>query len=1139
MTSTNFDHLKPLSPQLHQLGKLAEQFFSQDANTSLIKSRQFMELMVKEVAATSGMYDTASRETTHDLLRRLAAQQILPREVASVFHAVRKLGNNAAHQFTGTAADALSALKFCRALGVWYRWSYGKDPGFRPGPFVPPRDPKQADESLKADLAKLRAEVLAKEKALMAAHAETDELHKARAALEEIARQANEESAVWEQSAREQEAAAIELAQKLEAIQRTALLESEQTRRERHQAGHEAATRMELDEADTRLLIDVQLSDMGWEADSKTLRYAKGTRPEKGRNLAIAEWPTESGPVDYALFVGETCVGVIEAKRETTDIPGALTQARRYGQDIKLRPENLALGAPWQHGLDSPYRVPFLFATNGRPYVRQWKEKSGIWHWDTRRASNKPDALPQWFSPSDLMQKLDTNVEQAARGLAEESFGHGKLRPYQEEAVHAIEGAIDKNQKDILVSMATGTGKTRTAIALMYRLLKHSRFRRILFLVDRKALGKQTEDALETTELEGMLNFAQIYGVAGLGQKLPEKEQRVQVATVQSMIARIDMEEEAGERPSPGTYDCIIVDEAHRGYTLDAELRESDITFRNLEDYQSAYRQVLDYFDAVRIALTATPALHTREIFGHPVYHYGYRQAVVEGYLIDHLPPKRITTALAEAGIHFDGGEEVEILDRKTGQLDLFELPDDVALDYDLAEFNRKVYSENFNRAVCQALAREIPPDSPGKTLIFAARDDHADKVAALLLEELQEEYGSDQVPASMVQKITGAKSVDNPQGLILKFKNDPYPKYVVTVDLLTTGIDVPRICNLVFLRRVKSRILYDQMIGRATRLCPEINKQNFKIYDAVDLYAELQEMSDMRPVVVKPDVSLGQLVSDLFNAPSDEDRAWVAGQVVVKMRTLSGRMDQEIRESFEHHTGQTPEEAIKDLSTKSAAELITWLKDHPRAVEILERRPIRRNGSGDDVTLSHHEDELLRIEEIFGKNTRPEDYIEGFERYVRENMNKIPALIAVTQKPRDLTRKELSELAALLDEHHYSEAMLRAAYGKARNADIAAHIIGFIRQAALGDPLVPYQARVDEAIRRIEASRDWTKRQKDWLRRIGRALRDKPVADPTLLEQGSFADKGGFQRISKEFDDQLGEVLAQFNEAIWGPPAA
>lgn len=1134
--SANFGHLDQISPELHRLGVLAERFFADDANTSLIKSRQFGEYMLKEIAALSGVYDPGVRETASELLRRLTTQQVLPREVADVFHAVRKSGNEAAHSLGGTPAEALSALRFCRALGVWYRRTYGRDPNFQPGPFVPPRPSADIDQATQAELETLRRQVREAEARLAAANASAEELAKARAAAEELAKQAVADSAIWERAAVELEANQVDLSRQLAALQKAAEAEPQQTQLEFKQAGAIAASRLELDERQTRRLIDVQLVDAGWEADTVLLRHSLNVRPEAGRNLAIAEWPTDSGRVDYALFCGLTCVGVIEAKREAVDVPSTLRQAERYARDIRLSADELASDGPWRDGLDEPFKVPFVFATNGRPYVRQWLTKSGIWHRDVRRPTNHPIPMTSWFAPQDLLDKLKVDVDAAADGLAEESFGKGRMRPYQEEAIEKIEEAITEGRRDILVSMATGTGKTRTAIALMYRLLKHKRFRRILFLVDRKALGKQTSDALATTEIEGLLNFAQIYKVAGLDKKLPDSEDHVQVATVQSLIARILNEPDPTKRPTPGTFDCIIVDEAHRGYTLDAELSESEIGFRNLDDYQSAYRQILDYFDAVKVALTATPALHTREIFGPAVFHYGYRQAVVEGYLIDHLPPKRITTALSEAGIHFKGGEEVEIIDRRTGQIDLFDLPDDVTLDYDLADFNKKVYSEPFNRIVCGVIAREIPPDKPGKTLIFAARNEHADDVVRLLIDELADEYGKDAVPEGMVMKITG--KVDNADDLILKFKNDPYPKYVVTVDLLTTGIDVPTICNLVFVRRVRSRILYDQMIGRATRLCPEIGKENFHIFDAVDLYADLQEMSDMRPVVVRPDISLGQLVADLGKAETEDDRNWVAGQVIVRMRALTKRMDDEARESFERHTSETPDMAIERLATRSGAELLAWLTAHPRAVELLERQK-RVRGGGDGVVISEHEDELLRIEEIFGKNTTPEDYISGFERFVRENMNHVPALIAVTQRPRELTRKQLSELAGLLDEKNYSEAMLRAAYGKARNADIAAHIIGFVRQAALGDPLVPYAKRVDDAILRIEAKGTWTQKQRDWLRRIGRALKDKPVADPSLLDQGVFADKGGFARISKEFDDRLDDVLQTINEAIWPPSAA
>lgn len=1135
MRSANFDHLRPISQQLFRLGFLAERFFAEDPNTSLIKSRQFAETLLKEVAARTGSYRPELREQFIDMLQRLSAERMIPREVGDVFHAIRKRGNVAVHDLAGGYDEALSCLKFARALGVWFHQTFAHDPQFKPAPFVPPPDPRGETRELAEQLEALRQRVREAEAQAAAAHATAEELERARAAAEEMAQREREDRRAWEQLAREQEAAQAHLGEELARLQAAAAAAPEQETASFVQAGRDAASKLDLDEADTRRLIDVQLNGMGWEANSQQLRYAKGARPEVGRNRAIAEWPAGSGSVDYALFVGLTCVGIIEAKRQSVDVPAVLEQAKRYAQTITLAPENLCPDSPWQHGLDEPYRVPFLFATNGRPYVRQWLTKSGIWYWDARREVNHPDARPQWFSPSDLETKLEQDNTAAAKGLAEEAFGYGGVRPYQEEAIRAVERAVEEGRREILISMATGTGKTRTCIALMYRLLKHRRFRRILFLVDRTALGEQTTDALETTELEGLLKFSQIYKVAGLDRKLPEPEDHVQVATVQAMVARILNEPDPSKRPTPGTYDCIIVDEAHRGYTLDAELREGDIGLRNVDDYQSAYRQVLDYFDAVKIGLTATPALHTREIFGHPVYRYGYRQAVVEGYLIDHLPPRRITTALSEAGIHFDGGDEVEIVDPRTGQIDLFELPDDVSLDYDLAAFNKRVVSENFNRVVCEAIAAEIPPSRPGKTLIFAARDSHADDVVRLLTEALEKEYGP--IPAGMVQKITG--SVPGNQDLILKFRNDPNPKYVVTVDLLTTGVDIPSICNLVFLRRVGSRILYDQMIGRATRLCPEIGKENFRIFDAVDLYAHLQEMSDMRPVVVRPDISLKQLVTDLEKAASDEDRDWVGDQVAVRFRALARRMDDAQREEFTRHAGQSPEAALAALQAKSGREKLAWFMECPRAVEILDRKPVKTLRPEDGITLYDGEDEILHIKEIFGANATPEDYIEGFERFVRENMNAIPALIAVTQRPRELTRKELAELAALLDDKHYSENMLRAAYGRVRNADIAAHIIGFVRQAALGDPLVPYKTRVENAILRIEKSRPWTMKQKDWLRRIGRALQDKPVADASLLDQGSFAHKGGFAVIAQDFDGQLAPLLQEINEAIWASPAA
>jgi len=698
------------------------------------------------------------------------------------------------------------------------------------------------------------------------------------------------------------------------------------------------------------------------------------------------------------------------------------------------------------------------------------------------------------------------------------------LRPYQEQAIEAVQSAIATGQQNILLAMATGTGKTRLAIALMYELLRRKRFRRILFLVDRNALGRQTLDAMSTTDTSGFLKFDQVFAVADLAKKFPEATDRVQVATVQALIRRI-FEDPDAVRPTPGTYDLIIVDEAHRGYTLDAEPREDDLGFRNLDDYLSAYRRVLDYFDATRIALTATPALHTREIFGHPVFRYGYRQAVIDGYLIDHRPPRRITTALSQTGITFEPGEEVNIVDPRTGQIDLFNLEDQV--DFEVAEFNKKVYTRAFNRAVADAIARECPPVERGKTLLFAARDDHADILVDELRAALNEEYGPQ--PHDLVEKITG--SVDQPLDRIKAFKNDPRPKYVVTVDLLTTGIDVPAITNLVFVRRVNSRILYDQMIGRATRRCDEIGKEFFRIFDAVDIYANLQEVTDMRPVVVDPGLSFVTLVGDLERATTDEDRAFVRDQIVVKLRQRIKHIDANERETLETVLGPLTDLADR-LKSAAPLETVALFRQHPLLASVLDAaNPTRKR---DGMYISEHADEIISVEDDYGGKASPADYIESFERFVRDNMNAAPALIAATQKPRELTRKELKALAVLLDENGFSEASLRQAYGRARNADIAAHIIGFVRQAALGDPLVPYETRVQNGVQQIISSRNWTANQRKWLERIGRALKAQPVGDPEILADPLFAQAGGFETVDREFDHGLGDVLKDLNSAIW-----
>lgn len=1113
---SNFAFLGKNAPQLARLGALAERYFADDAPAALIKLRQLAEFVAKEVAARHGVLPKVD-VTFDDALRALRTRGVLPREIGDMFFHLKRVGNRAAHEDVGSTGDALTALKIARSIGVWFHQSYQGAPAFKAGPFVPPVPPADASRALREEITTLREAV----------RASSDNEAKARLRAQEAEAQLaakEEERRFWEAYAAEAESEGTRKATEAElsAAQAAARATPQAQLDTLAQLAASQAAAVELDEATTRVLIDDQLRVAGWKVDSAVLRYAAGVRPEPGQAIAIAEWPTSSGPVDYALFVEGKCLGVIEAKREVKDVPGRLGQAKRYARGIQLTADERLTDGPWEQAGEQ-FRVPFLFVTNGRPYVKQLATKSGIWFWDARPHAGEPRALPEWFSPRDLVERLEQTSE-AFNEAAERELGVTGLRPYQMEAITAVEKAIAEGQQSLLLAMATGTGKTRLAIAVMYELLRRKRFRRILFLVDRNALGRQTLDAMSTIDTTGFLKFDQVFPVAALAKKFPEATDRVQVATVQAMIRRV-FEEPDGNRPTPGTYDLIIVDEAHRGYTLDAELREEDLGFRNLEDYLSAYRRVLEYFDATRIALTATPALHTREIFGPPVFYYSYRQAVIDGYLIDHRPPRRITTALSQAGIHFEAGEEVNVLDPRTGEIDLFNLEDEV--DFEVAEFNRKVYTRAFNRAVADAIARECPPTERGKTLLFAARDDHADILVEELRAALTEEYGPQ--PHDLVEKITG--SVDRPLDRIKAFKNDPRPKYVVTVDLLTTGIDVPAITNLVFVRRVNSRILYEQMIGRATRRCDEIGKEFFRIFDAVDIYANLQEVSDMRPVVVDPALSFATLVADLERAPTTADAAFVRDQIVVKLRTRLKHIEGTQRETLEAVLGSL-EALVERLKTSPPAETAALFKQHPSLTAVLDApAPV---GKGDGIMISDHPDELVSVEDDFGGKASPADYIESFEIFVRSNMNAVPALIAATQKPRELTRKELKELAVLLDERGFSEANLRRAYGRARNADIAAHILGFVRQAALGEPLVPYETRVENGMKRLLESRPWTTKQQQWLTRIGRALKSQPVGDPAILSDPLFAQHGGFEVIDREFDHHLAEVLMDVNTAIW-----
>ncbi|WP_103667474.1 type I restriction-modification system endonuclease [Pseudanabaena sp. BC1403] len=1056
--SANFEFLRQHDPQIIQLAALAEQFFHIDSNTCIFKLRQYAERLAKLIAANTGLYQS-SEEAQVELLRRLKLENVISNEVADLFHLIRKAGNKAAHNRGDTnSTDALTLLQTSHQLGIWFHRTFS-DRNFKSKAFIPPTDTTAQQN------AELKAKIEALEKII------TDT---------QIANQ---------HPTTKQTAAIIE-------------------------RGEAASKTIDLNEAQTRALIDQQLRDRGWEVDSQNLRYSQGFRPTKGKNMAISEYPTNDGIADYALFIGLQCVAMIEAKRRRKNVMDAIGQAERYAKGYSTE-------------------VPFVFSTNGRGYLKQLETESGIWFRDTRKSTNHSRALIDFYTPDGLEALLTMDREVAHEKLKNTGFNFGfDLYPHQRAAIEKIEEYLEKDQRSMLVAMATGTGKTKLAIALLYRLLSTKRFRRVCFVVDRSALGNQTADEFTSTKVVTTKTFTDIFGLKGLKDIDPESETKVHICTIQGLVKRILCAKENGDIPPIDQYDLILIDECHRGYLLDREMSDSELSFRNQEDYISKYRRVLEHFDAVKIGLTATPALHTKQIFGEPIYTYGYREAVIDGRLIDHEPPIQIGTIRNKSGIKFKENEQLSRYNTLTGEIKLSNTPDE--LNFDVEKFNKQVLTEPFNRAIAQELAVRIDPLLDEKTLIFAANDSHADLIVKELKSAMQQRY--EELENDAIQKITGAPELaERISTLIRSFRNDSFPKIAVTVDLLTTGIDVPKICNLVFVRRVNSRILYEQMLGRATRRCDEIGKVTFKIFDAVGIYEKMQEVSDMKPVVVDPKISLTQLFDELTQVADPQHQQVIRDQLIVKLRQRLSKMSDRSKEHYEANIGETPETSFYKLRTSSLEAMVAWAKEKPQLGKQWDWNP---EYEGTWIPISEHHDEVISVTRGYGKGKKPEDYLDGFMSYIRNNSNQIAALTVVLQRPRELTCTQLRELRLEIDKMGYSETYLQQAWRDTKNEDIAASIIGFIRQAALGDPLIPYEDRVKSALRRILAKKAWTEPQRKWLQRIGEQITKEIVVDRETCDLEPFQSSGGFKRLNHIFDGQLETILGDLNEEIWQKPA-
>jgi type I restriction enzyme, R subunit len=880
-----------------------------------------------------------------------------------------------------------------------------------------------------------------------------------------------------------------------------------------------------------RSRIDPRLKAAGW-----SVVPWGGQRPI-APSIAIEEYPTELGPADYALADRAQLLGVVEAKKLTLGPQGVLPQAERYAKAIPS---------------DSPYQgefgVPFLYSTNGEE----------IWFHDVRQAMNRSRKVSAFHTVKAMREMLERDFESEQAKLRAVPLKEG-IRPYQIEANTAIEQAIVDRRRKMLVTMATGTGKTLMSVNEIYRLMKSGVARRVLFLVDRRALAAQTVRAFSSFEAEPALKFDRIYPV--YSQRFQQTDfdpdekfdpnvmpntlltdpklgdAFVYVCTVQRMSINL-FGREAGIRFGEGdgseedakkidipihAFDLIIADECHRGYSAQ-EL--------------SVWRNTLDWFDAIKIGLTATPAAHTMAYFEHLVYRYDYERAVREGYLVD-CDVVRIKSNVRMNGVFLKEGEQVDQVDPDSGarQLDLLE--DERA--FDASQVERSITAPDSNRKILEEIkryaeAQEAETGRFPKTLIFAVNDlphtSHADQ----LVDQARDVFGRGEAFAG---KVTGR--VDRPLQKIREFRNRPNPKIVVTVDLLTTGVDIPDLEFLVFLRPVRSRILFEQMLGRGTRRSTDLlpPKTNFVVFDCFD-GTLMEYFRSTTGMTVEPPEGDGKTVDQIIEEIwQNRDRAYNTRRLVRRLQRVDKNMSGTARDLFARFipdgdvarfAEDLPAKLRGDFSGTMAIlrheDFIKLLTDYPRAA----RTFIIAAGATDEV-----ESEWL-IKAGVGREYKPEDYLQLFQRFIDEHAEEIRAIAILLSRPSEWGAEPLRELREKLSQapEHFTEANLQRAFQVAHHKALV-DIISMVKRAAVEEtPLLTAEERVRAAIERVSAGRQLTQEQLRWMDHIQQHL-----VENLSIERQDFddipvlADRGGWGRANRTFCGQLTELLEQLNKEL------
>lgn len=912
--------------------------------------------------------------------------------------------------------------------------------------------------------------------------------------------------------------------------------------------------------------IDKQLIASGWIIqDKKKFNLAAGL------GIAIKEYVTDVGPADYVLFVDKTPVGIIEAKRaEIGTLTVAEDQAEGYAK-AKLR---LLNNAP----------LPFVYLSNGEII------KFTDFRDPKPRARNvftfhRPETLLNWHKET-----------KSLRGRLHDlpSLPEDGLRDCQITAINNLEKSFQDQRPKALIQMATGSGKTFTAITFVYRLLKYAKAKRILFLVDTKNLGEQAEGEFRAyTAQEDNRLFTELYGVTRLSSSFIPNDSQVYISTIQrmySILKETELDESAEEEnpnetrfepkePIPVGYnekvpieffDFVVIDECHRSiYNL--------------------WKQVLDYFDVFQIGLTATPDNRTFGYFNQNlVSDYGYEKAVIDGVLVPYNV-FTIETEITKNGNIIKMGEQVDKRERLTRKKFWEALDEDEI--YSGKQLDKDIVNPSTIRTIIRATKENLPMmfpdrvDSNGnfevpKLLIFAKTDSHAEDIIEIVREEFGEEN-------KFCKKIT-YRSDEDPKSVLQQFRNDYYPRIAVTVDMIATGTDIRPLEVLLFMRDVKSRSYYEQMKGRGTRTCSveelkakgtptaKFSKDHFVIIDAIGV--EQSQKTDSRPLEKVPGISLKDILTSVAMGNTSEEMLTSLANRLIR---LDKQLSEKDKAAFaENANGQTINQVVKQLLQAHDPDVIAnyelRITNEMRGqapIEIEKAIDAEKKKLIDDAVAVFHNPDLRdfivdirkKLDQIIdmvnidtvtnigwvkdnveAANTTVTDFKVWIESH-KDEITALQIFYAQDYRHRTFTYKMIKDLCEKLKTEKPLLApitvwrayeQLEKTNGSAKNELIA--LVSLIRRVVgIDTHLTAYDKTVDANFKKWIFEKNagqhnaFTEAQMQWLRMMKDYVANSFSIDKDDFDLSPFNAEGGLSKMWQLFGEETDKIINELNEVL------